>query len=285
MNLLILGHGYSAAATLNMGRERFARVGVTTRDPARAEAFARQGLDAFVFDPASGRIDPRLRDALMRADALLVSIAPDRAGDPVLRSLPVADAPSLRWIGYYSTVGVYGDHGGGWVDEMTPCAPLSERSRWRVAAEEAWSALARPSRSVVSLRLSGIYGPGRSFIDDLRAGTARRIVKPGQVFNRIHVEDIAGATLAALDRPDLGGPLNVTDDAPAPSPDVVAYAACLLGMEPPPEIPFEQANLSPMGRSFYGENKRVSNRRLREVYGYALRYPTWREGLAALIRS
>lgn len=285
MNLLILGHGYSAAATLAMGRERFARVGVTTRDSVRAEALARQGLDAFVFDPASGRIDPRLHDALMQADALLVSIAPDGQGDPVLRALPVADAPSLRWIGYYSTVGVYGDHGGGWVDETTPCAPMSERSRWRVAAEQAWSALARPGRTVVALRLSGIYGPGRSFVDDLRAGTARRIVKPGQVFNRIHVEDIAGATLAALDRPELGGPLNVTDDEPAPSPEVVAYAARLLGMEPPPETPFEQANLSPMGRSFYGENKRVSNRRLREVYGYALRYPTWREGLAALARG
>jgi nucleoside-diphosphate-sugar epimerase len=285
MNLLILGHGYSAAAMLAMGRDRFDRVGVTTRDPARAQMLARQGLDAYVFDPASGIIDPRLADALMVAHALLVSIAPDGEGDPVLRALPVADAPSLRWIGYYSTVGVYGDHGGNWVDETTPCTPVSQRSRWRVAAEQSWSALASPERTVVAMRLSGIYGPGRSYIDDLRAGTARRIVKPGQVFNRIHVADIAGATLAALDRSHFGGPLNVTDDEPAPSPDVVAYGARLLGLEPPPAIPFEQASLSPMGRSFYAENKRVSNRRLREVYGYAPLYPTFREGLAALVRD
>ena len=285
MNLLILGYGYSAAAMLAMGRDRFDRVGVTTRDPARARMLARQGLDAYVFDPASGIIDPRLIDALMAAHALLVSIAPDGEGDPVRRALPVADASALRWIGYYSTVGVYGDHGGNWVDETTPCTPVSQRSRWRVAAEQSWSALASPERTVVALRLSGIYGPGRSYIDDLRAGTARRIVKPGQVFNRIHVADIAGATLAALDRPRLGGPLNVTDDEPAPSSDVVAYAARLLGLEPPPEIPFEQANLSPMGRSFYAENKRVANRRLRETFGYALLYPTFREGLAALARD
>ena len=191
------------------------------------------------------------------------------------------EAPALRWIGYLSTVGVYGDHGGAWVDETTPLAPASRRSRERCEAEAAWQAFA-DARGVplAILRLSGIYGPGRSPFDKLRAGTARRLVKPGQVFNRIHVHDIAGA-LIHLAASRTGGVFNVTDDEPAPPQDVVAHAARLGGFPLPPAIDFATADLTPMARSFYGENKRVSNSKLKQS-GYAMIFPTFREGLAAL---
>ncbi|WP_306228811.1 SDR family oxidoreductase [Mangrovibrevibacter kandeliae] len=212
---------------------------------------------------------------------LLISIAPGEAGDPVLatqRSRVLDQMPALRWIGYLSTVGVYGDHGGAWVDETGPLRPVSKRSVQRVEAEAGWQALA-DARDVplAILRLSGIYGPGRSAIENLRAGTARRLVKPGQVFNRIHVADIAGA-LRLLSAQARGGVFNVTDDEPAPPQDVVAYAAGLLGIDPPAEIAFDTADLTPMARSFYGENKRVRNERLKSA-GYEFLFPTYREGL------
>jgi nucleoside-diphosphate-sugar epimerase len=189
----------------------------------------------------------------------------------------------LKIVIYLSTVGVYGDHGGGWVDEKTPANPASERGRRRVAAENAWLAFGEARGVPVQLhRLAGIYGPRSNAIDDLRAGVARRIVKPGQVFNRIHVDDIAGAADAGFRHPDVTGPINVCDDEPCPPQDVVSYAAALIGVEPPPEIPFEKARLSEMGRSFYGESKRCRNGRLKRELGYRLRYPTYREGLAAL---
>jgi nucleoside-diphosphate-sugar epimerase len=293
MKLVILGLGYSSRHFLDEARRRFgsqlAPVMATVRDRARAAALSGDGLDVVAFDGVS--VAPELAGRISQAEAMLVSIPPGEAGDPALRLLSsaIAQAPGLRWIGYLSTVGVYGDHDGAWVDETTPCRPASARSVARLAAEEGWLALCPPSRCVQVLRLSGIYGPGQNALDNLRAGTARRIVKPGQVFNRIHVADIAGAAVhlmgMAFDAPagaNLPAIINVTDSEPAPPQDVVAHAALLMGVAAPPETPFEEARLSPMARSFYGESKRVSNRLLTHELGYALRYPTYREALAAL---
>jgi nucleoside-diphosphate-sugar epimerase len=289
MKLVILGLGYSAQAFLREVRERFHHITVTVRDPARAEALSGARLTGLAFDGASA--PARLASAISDADAMLVSIPPGETGDPALRWLAPAleTAERLTWIGHLSTVGVYGDHGGAWVDETAECRPSNPRSIARLEAERGWLALARPGRTVQTLRLSGIYGPGQNALESLRAGTARRIVKPGQVFNRIHVEDIAGASahlmgLALAGNGAGAGPaiVNVTDHEPCPPQDVVAYAAALMGVPAPPEQPFETAALSPMARSFYGENKRVSNRLLTEGLGYRLRHPSYREGLAAL---
>jgi nucleoside-diphosphate-sugar epimerase len=191
-------------------------------------------------------------------------------------------ADRLRIVIYLSTVGVYGDHGGAWVDEATPTRPTSERGRRRVGAEGAWTDFGRRRGVPIQIhRLAGIYGPRSNAVDDMRLGVARRIVKPGQVFNRIHVEDIAGAIAAGLAHPKVTGPVNICDDEPCPPQDVVAYAASLLCVPPPPETAFEDAALSEMGRSFYSESKRCRNLRLKRELGYALRYPTYREGLRA----
>lgn len=217
---------------------------------------------------------------------LLISIPPDEHGCPVydLHNTEIASFKTVRWIGYLSSTNVYGDRGGGWVDETTPVAPSGERGRRRVAAEAAWQDLGRRSGIPVQIfRLAGIYGPGRSALDALRAGTARRIVKPGQVFSRIHVADLAAALEAAMARPAAAAIYNLCDDAPAPPEDVIAYAATLLGMAPPPLEDYATAALSPMARSFYDESKRVSNRRLKDELGVTLRYPSYREGLASLL--
>ncbi len=232
-----------------------------------------------------GEEDAIARD-LAASDAVLVSVPPGAFGDPVLATFrdALASAPRLRWIGYLSTIGVYGDHGGRWVDEATQPRPVSARSRERVTAEDAWLALGRDSGKAVQVfRLAGIYGPGRSAFDKLADGTAKRLVKPGQVFNRIHVDDIATVLAASLDRQRAGAVYNVTDDEPAPPQDVVACAAQLAGVPPPPEVPFERAELTPMARSFYGENKRVRNALIRDELGVRLAYPTYREGLASLV--
>ncbi|MHB2166606.1 SDR family oxidoreductase [Alsobacter sp. R-9] len=283
MNLFVFGYGYTSRTLVRMARDRFSGVTATVRSPAKAAALAADGVVGRVFDGTSG--DPAIAADLQAADAVLVSVPPDSTGDPVLRAYAreLASSARLRWIGYLSTVGVYGDHDGGWVDETTPPAPVSERSVRRLEAENAWLALGRESGKAVHVfRLAGIYGPGQNALVNLREGTARRIVKPGQVFNRIHVEDIAGAVLASLERPSAGAVYNVTDDEPAPPQDVVAHAAGLLAVPVPPDLPFETATLSPMARSFYGENKRVSNARLTQELGYRLRYPTYRQALQAL---
>jgi nucleoside-diphosphate-sugar epimerase len=217
---------------------------------------------------------------------LLISIPPDAAGCPVFDAHggDIAALRPLRWIGYLSSTNVYGDQAGGWVDEATPLAPSGERGRRRVAAEAAWLALGQRSGIPVQIfRLAGIYGPGRSALDALRTGTARRIVKPGQVFSRIHVADLVAALEAAMTQPRVGAIYNVCDDAPSPPDEVIAYAAALLGMIPPPREDFATAMLSPMARSFYDDSKRVSNRRIKEELGVRLRYPSYREGLAALL--
>jgi nucleoside-diphosphate-sugar epimerase len=226
-----------------------------------------------------------LRDALRASDVVLLSAAPDASGDPFIADLRALGTDLAgKHLLYLSTVGVYGDHDGAWVDEATPLKPTSRRSLWRAAAEQAWLSLGTDYDAAVQIfRLAGIYGPGQNAFENLIAGTAKRLIKPGQVFNRIHVTDIAAALDAALDKGRPGAIWNVTDNEPAPPQDVVTHAAALMGVAPPPETPFDPATLSPMAASFYGENKRVSNRRLREELGVSLSYPTYREGLAALL--
>ena len=228
--------------------------------------------------------DPHIAADLADTDVLLVSAPPGADGDPVLARYADAIAASrIGWIGYLSTIGVYGDQQGAWIDETPPSAPRSARSRIRVEAESAWLELGvRTGKAVQVFRLSGLYGPGRPPIVKLREGRSQRIVKAGQVFNRIHVDDIATTLLASLDRPRAGAVYNVTDDEPTPPQTVTEHAAALTGLPLPPAIDFETADLSPMARSFYGENKRVRNRLIREELGVALAYPTYREGLAAL---
>ncbi|OQP85364.1 NAD(P)-dependent oxidoreductase [Rhizobium rhizosphaerae] len=282
MHLLILGAGFSGRAIAGAFKAEGVRVTGTTRSADKARALAEQGIEPVLFDGET--IGPELAAAMETATHLVQSIAPGAAGDPLMRpqsSALKALMPQLAWAGYLSTVGVYGDHGGAWVDEETVCRPVSQRSRERVAAEAAWMAAGEEEGVPVAiLRLAGIYGPGRNTFVNFREGHARRLVKPGQVFNRIRVEDIAGVTLFLADKGE-GGIFNVTDDEPAPPQDVVTEAARLMGVAPPPEIAFETAELSPMARSFYGENKRVSNRRLKEA-GYVFRFPDYRMSLADL---
>ena len=283
MNLFAFGVGYSAAHFVRRYRGRFEKIAGTTTSPEKVAALRADGMETFVFDGTSA--DPGIARALTGADALLVSIPPDAEGDPTLRhfAAAIAAAPRLAWIGYLSTVGVYGDHGGGFVDEDTPARPVSARSRERLAAENAWLELGvRAGKPVHVFRLAGIYGPGRNALAQLAAGTARRIVKPGQVFNRIHVEDIAAVLAASIARPNAGAVYNLADDEPAPPQDVIAYAACLAGVAPPPAVADAEARLTGMAASFWGECKRVSNRRIKDELGVALSYPSYREGLAAL---
>lgn len=281
MRIFIFGAGYSARRFAILATRHGAAVTGTARSPERATELPAFGIEPLVYSGAPDR-EPVLR-ALAEATHLVVSAAPDERGDPGLRAFgdAIAGLPRLRWISYLSTVGVYGDHGGAWVDEESECRPVSRRSVARVAAERAWAeTAARAGAPLAVLRLSGIYGPGRNAFVNLANGTAKRLIKKDQVFNRIHVDDIAGA-LWHLAHAQVGGVFNVTDDEPAPPQDVVTYAASLMGVEPPPEVPFDAAQLSPMARSFYGENKRVSNARLK-ASGYAFAHPDYRAALGAM---
>lgn len=273
----IFGAGYSAKAFARAHADFGAFAG-TTRAAEKFDTLRAAGISPLVFD---GVPTPEIEAGLAQATHLVVSIAPDEAGDPVLRAARETirtGMPALEWIGYLSTVGVYGDRGGGWVDETGECRPVSRRSKLRLEAEREWQALGQEiEKPVAILRLSGIYGPGRNAFVNLANGTARRLVKPGQVFNRIHRDDIAGALRHLAER-RLGGVFNVTDDMPSPPQDVVAYAASLMGVDPPPETDFDTAQLSPMARSFYGENKRVANAALRQA-GYRLRFADYRAAL------
>jgi nucleoside-diphosphate-sugar epimerase len=281
MRLFCFGFGYSAEALAHILSGRILALSGTRTSLSGSEPLLKPRLAAFQGDTAS----EHLRALLPGTTHMLVSIPPDLEGDAVLRLLreEIAALPDLGWIGYLSTVGVYGDWQGQWVDETSPTRPKSERSLRRVQAERAWLDLGRETgKRVQVFRLSGIYGPGRSVIDNLKAGTARRIVKPGQVFNRIHVDDIAQVLAAAIDSPSTHGIYNVSDDEPAPPEDVVAYAAELLGLPTPPAIAFEAAGLDGMAASFWSECKRVSNARVKADLGLELLYPTYREGLKAL---
>lgn len=284
--LFCFGLGYSAEALARHVRPLGWHVAGTVRTPEKAERLAAIGYETFVFDGTSP--SPAVRDALANATHVVASAAPDDNGDPTLRShaADIATAPNLLWIGYLSTIGVYGNTDGEWVDETTAPNPGSARAKRRVAAETAWLALGKESGKRVGIfRLGGIYGPGRGALEDVRNGKARRIVKPGQVFNRIHVEDIASVLMAAAEGHGTETVYNVVDGEPSPSADVIAHAAELLGVAPPPETPIDEADLSPMARSFYAENRRVRNARLSGDLGVTLAYPNYREGLKAILAA
>ncbi|SEG79404.1 SDR family oxidoreductase [Bosea lathyri] len=286
MKLLVLGLGYSAGFFARAALARGWEVTGTVRSAEKAGRLSRDGIRTLVFNGFA--VSSALAAAVAEADAVLVSVQPGENGDPVLERLSgeLAAAPNLRWIGYLSTIGVYGDHGGAWIDESVKPSSASARAKVRIAIENAWLTLGESSGKPVQIfRLSGIYGPGRNTIVKLREGKATRLIKPGQVFNRIHVDDIAGVLMASIARPRAGAVYNVTDDEPAPPQDVVSFAADLIGIAPPPEVPFDPAQLSPMAASFYGENKRVSNALVKRELGYAFRYPTYREALRVLVKS
>jgi nucleoside-diphosphate-sugar epimerase len=285
--VVFIGFGFSARAIARRlaASGGWSMSGTTTGAAGLARMTA-NGVEGLVFDGSAPSTE--LSRRIARATHVVVSAGPDTGGDPTLRHHhnDLASAPSLGWIGYLSTIGVYGDRKGAWVDETAAPAPTSDRSRRRVEAETAWLHLASGSGKRVALfRLAGIYGPGRSAVDQLLAGTARRIIKPGQVFNRIHVDDIALAVTAGMSGKGRFNAYNVSDDEPSPPQDVVAFAAGLLGLPVPPDIAFESANLSDMGRSFYSESKRVSNARIKADLGLTLQYPTYREGMAQIVAA
>lgn len=284
-NWMIFGAGFSGLATGRLLAGNGIAVAGTTRSAAKFARLEQAGMKALAFD-GSG-LDGALVDRLAETTHLLVSIGPDEGGDPLVPSQAEAlrrHATRLEWIGYLSTVGVYGDHDGGWVDESTQCKPVSRRSVDRLAAEAAWASFARSINAPLAvLRLSGIYGPGRNTFLNLADGSAKRIIKPGQVFNRIHVDDIARAALH-LGSAGTEGLFNVTDNEPAPPQDVVTFAAELMGVTPPPEIPYDDAVMSPMARSFYGEVKRVSNAKIRST-GFEFLYPDYRVALETMWRD
>jgi nucleoside-diphosphate-sugar epimerase len=276
--LLSIGHGFSARALAARLVPQGWRIVGTTRSPDKADAIADTGVEPVVWPGAD------LGALIAQFPNVLVSAGPDSAGDPVLNAVEDAvtrAAPDLRWVGYLSTTGVYGDHDGDWVDEDTSLTPSTKRGRARVTAEARWQAI--PDLPLHIFRLAGIYGPGRGPFAKVRAGTARRIIKQGQVFSRIHVEDIAQALELSLQRPDPGAVYNLCDDDPAPPQDVIAHAAALLGLPVPPAIPFDQADMTPMARSFYAESKKVRNDRIKQALGWAPQFPTYRAGLAALL--
>ena len=272
-HLLIFGLGYSGHAIAKAALAAGYAVAATTRGGATPEP----GVTLIPFEAAEG--------AIATATHIIATAAPDEHGDPVLARYrkAIAAAPHLRWVGYLSTTGVYGDAGGAWVDEDTPVNPGSERTRRRVEAERAWAALGHP---LAIFRLAGIYGPGRSMFDDLRAGQGRHVVKPGHVFGRIHRDDIAHGVLAAMAR-EAVGIFNFADDLPAASADVVVEAARLLGVAPPPPVPYEEAMkaMSPMARSFWAENRKVSAAKTKAALGIAWKYPDYRTGLAAILQE
>ncbi|MDD9908255.1 MAG: SDR family oxidoreductase [Ahrensia sp.] len=286
-----MGAGFSGRFIAHAFARDGARVIGTTRDPDRFSELQALEIEPVFFDGST--LNDALRTQLSMCSHLIISIAPPRQEkddhdvvDPVLRSFAGARlkemAPNLRWVCYLSTVGVYGNHDGAWIDEATPAKPVSERSRQRVRTENEWRKVAAVAGVPLSIfRLSGIYGPGRNALMSAQKGKARRLVKHGQVFNRIHVSDIATATLSAAQR-HASGTFNVTDNEPAPPQDVVAFAHELMGKEPPPEIDFDTAELSPMARSFYGENKRVSNAKSKTELAMTYAFPNYREALSQM---
>ncbi|MDH7802651.1 MULTISPECIES: SDR family oxidoreductase [unclassified Rhizobium] len=282
MHVMIFGAGYSGKAISNALKTEAVTISGTTRSEDKFANLAAAGMTPFLFDGA--HLNDDLVTAMGNVTHLVQSIAPGKDGDPLLALLGSdlkKRLPNLKWLAYLSTVGVYGDHDGAWVDEETPCHPVSARSVERVVAETAWTAAAQKADVPLAiLRLSGIYGPGRNAFMNFEKGTARRLVKKDQVFNRIRVEDI-GAALAFLTRKNERGVFNVTDDEPTPPQDVVSFAATLMGVEPPPEQAFETADLTPMARSFYGENKRVSNAKMRRL-GFDFGFPDYRTSLTQL---
>ncbi|CAA6604807.1 Nucleoside-diphosphate-sugar epimerase [Rhodospirillaceae bacterium LM-1] len=281
MKLFIFGLGFSGQAVAKAALARGYEVVGTHQEPPQNPT---EGVGCISFGPGH----PLPKDALDGVICLLSTIPPTESGDPVLDALrnSINIMERFAWVGYLSTTGVYGDRQGGLVDETSPLLPSLERSKRRVQAEAAWLSLWENNGIPVHIfRLAGIYGPGRSAIDSLRAGKAHRVVKPGQVFSRIHVDDIAGAVMTSMAHPTPGEIYNLCDDDPATPDEVIAYGADLLGIDPPAAIPFDQADLSPMARSFYADNKVVSNAKMKEVLGYKPLYPSYREGLKAILKA
>jgi nucleoside-diphosphate-sugar epimerase len=280
--LFCFGLGYTALALARALAAEGWQIAGTTRDPDKRARLEREGIEVWRFD-RDRPLDEAER-ALAGSTHVLTSIAPDEQGDPVLghHARDLLGCASIVWAGYLGTTGVYGDRDGEWVSEADPIAPGMPRTRRRARAEAHWLASGLP---VQLFRLAGIYGPGagHSALAAVRAGTARRIVKPGQVFCRIHVDDIVQVLRASMARPNPGAIYNVADDEPAPPQDVVAFACALLGALPPPEVPFETAELSPMARSFYSDSRRICNARIKQELGVTLRYPTYRDGLRAIV--
>ncbi|MGH6906498.1 MAG: SDR family oxidoreductase [Aestuariivirga sp.] len=280
-HLLCFGLGFSAKALAARLAAKGWHITGTSRSAAGAAAIRAMGYNAFIFDGTAALP----QQAFEGVSHIVVSAPPDTEGDPVLRryaKLLATLASDVKWLAYLSTTGVYGDRDGGWVSEESQLQPTTERGQRRLEAETAWQALGLP---VHLFRLAGIYGPGRNQLVALMEGTAKRILKPGQVFSRIHVDDVAGVLEASITKPNPGAAYNVCDDEPCPPQDVVSYAAKLLGLPEPPGIAFEGAQLSAMARSFYTESKRVSNVRMKKELGVRLRYPNYREGLAALLQD
>lgn len=277
-SLLSFGHGYSARALARRLLPLGWTIYGTTRSPEKAETLRNEGIHPLMF-PGDD-----IAPILSKVTHVLTSVSPTADGDPVLHAFgaQIAEmAQRYEWVGYLSTTGVYGDHGGGWVDEATPLTPSTRRGAWRKDAEAAWQSIEGLPLHI--FRLAGIYGPGRGPFSKVRNGTARRIIKEGQVFSRIHVEDIAQIVHASINNPNPGAAYNLCDDDPAPPQDVIAHAAELLGLPVPPALDFETADMTPMARSFYAESKRVRNDRIKDELGVKLIYPDYRVGLQALL--
>jgi nucleoside-diphosphate-sugar epimerase len=285
--LFVFGLGYSALALARRLRAKGWRVAGTCRTQERRAELDAEGIAAFLYDGTQPL--PEAATVLAGTTHLLQSVPPGRDGDPVLRhhAADLAALEGLRWVGYLSTTGVYGDRGGDWVDEKAGLHPSGPRGQARVTAEQGWLDLGRFGLAVHLFRLAGIYGPGRSALDTVREGRAKRVVKPGQVFSRIHVDDIATVLEASIGKPNPGAAYNVCDDDAAPPQDVIAYACALLGVEPPPEVPYAEAApaMSEMARSFYADSKRVTNHRIKVELGVKLAYPDYRVGLKALLAA
>ena len=277
-HLLCFGFGFSAQALAQKLDRAAWRVTGTTRNPESVVEITAHGFDGIVFDDLKA-----IPDSVTH---ILSSVPPDESGDAVLRKFEgdlQSRAKHLEWVAYLSTTGVYGDRAGAVVDENSILQPNTERGHRRVQSEAGWRAVENLPLHI--FRLAGIYGPGRNALESLKSGKAQRIIKPGQIFSRIHVEDIAGILRASINRPNAGRIYNMADDEPCPPQDVITYAAALLAIAPPPEIPFEQAKLSAMARSFYADSKRVSNARVKSEFGYELQYPNYRVGLKALLKG
>lgn len=281
-HLLIFGYGYTARALSTHLLSKGWSITGTTRSAEKADTMQKAGIEPILWtDP-----DERVQSALSRATAILFSIGPDQTGDPVFKRFQddiARSANHLTWAGYLSTTGVYGNFDGAWVDETTPLTPTTQRGLARKLAEEQWQSISDLPLHI--FRLAGIYGPTRGPFSKVRSGQARRIIKEGQYFSRIHVEDITTILAASLENPNRGNAYNLCDDDPAPPQDVIGYAAELLDLPLPPIVRFEDAELSPMARSFYAENKRVSNQKAKQEFGITLKYPSYRKGLQALLEA
>ena len=279
-HLLSFGHGYSAQALSKLLLPMGWKITGTTRDPAKLDIMRNAGVMPVLWHSLD------VKSALAKATAILISTSPGEAGDPVFLKFG-ADiakiAKSLNWFGYLSTSGVYGDFKGDWIDEDTPVNPTTQRGKIRLLAEQQWNSIEDLPLHI--FRLAGIYGPGRGPFAKVRAGTAQRINKPGQVFSRIHVDDITQTLSASILTPNPVGIYNLCDDDPAAPQDVIGYAAELLGLPLTPLVPFEKAKLSPMARSFYAENKRIRNERIKKDLGVSLKYPSYKQGLRNLLES